>query len=342
MAIIKTYPLKSTYYSQDKFLISDMQPDSEGNVSGDTKNITFSTLKTLISGGSLTLTTTGTSGASTFDVNTNTLNVPNYASGSGTVTGTGTAGKISKWSTGGAGIEDSIITEQAAAGQFTGAYISVTAAGGGLSTQLLEVNKALIDGAGSTGTNGYVLSSTTVSGDKEVAWVAAALAEEPAFSPIPICAATADTVVGSTTSLYMFKAISQSTMSPNRIVLNIKNTNSSEFISIAIYKGVIADASLFASINNVALSTNGDIVFSLTSASGATPISQGSNLVLAISIKGVAGADTIAGTSGLNDVAIAAINTTASFVDTSWASNINTYSAANTTGYPRRLAYLMY
>ena len=78
MAIIKTYPLKSTYYSQDKFLISDMQPDSEGNVSGDTKNITFSTLKTLISGGSLTLTTTGTSGASTFDVNTNTLNVPVY------------------------------------------------------------------------------------------------------------------------------------------------------------------------------------------------------------------------------------------------------------------------
>tara|TARA_R110001592_G_scaffold103424_1_gene291424 strand:- start:42 stop:2210 length:2169 start_codon:yes stop_codon:yes gene_type:complete len=52
MAIIKTYPTKSTYYAGDKFLISDMQPDSDGNVSGNTKNITFSTLKSLIGGGS--------------------------------------------------------------------------------------------------------------------------------------------------------------------------------------------------------------------------------------------------------------------------------------------------
>ena len=52
MAIIKTYPTKSTYYAGDKFLISDMQPDSDGNVSGSTRNITFSTLKSLIGGGS--------------------------------------------------------------------------------------------------------------------------------------------------------------------------------------------------------------------------------------------------------------------------------------------------
>jgi len=80
MAIIKTYPLKSNYYGSDKFLISDMQPDSEGNVSGDTKNITFSSLKSLIGPGApvLTLTTANTSGAATFDVNTNTLNVPVY------------------------------------------------------------------------------------------------------------------------------------------------------------------------------------------------------------------------------------------------------------------------
>ena len=80
MAIIKTYPLKNNYYGPDKFLISDMQPDSEGNVSGDTKNITFSSLKSLIGPGApvLTLTTENTSGAATFDVNTNTLNVPVY------------------------------------------------------------------------------------------------------------------------------------------------------------------------------------------------------------------------------------------------------------------------
>ena len=97
MAIIKTYPLKSNYFGSDKFLISDMQPDSEGNVSGDTKNITFSSIKSLIGGGAATLqlTTTGTSGAATFDVNTNILNVPDYSIGN--VDGSGTAGRIPLW-----------------------------------------------------------------------------------------------------------------------------------------------------------------------------------------------------------------------------------------------------
>ena len=76
MAIIKTYPLKNNYYGPDRLVISDMQPDSEGNVSGDTKNLTLANLKSFISG--ITLTTTGTSGAATFDVNTNILNIPVY------------------------------------------------------------------------------------------------------------------------------------------------------------------------------------------------------------------------------------------------------------------------
>jgi len=82
----------------------------------------------------------------------------------------GTTNKIPVF-TGSNKIQDSIMTETAAGGSFTGKYISVTAAGGGLSTQKLEVNKALIDGAGSTGTDGFLLSSTTVGGDKEVAWI---------------------------------------------------------------------------------------------------------------------------------------------------------------------------
>jgi len=82
----------------------------------------------------------------------------------------GTTNKIPVF-TGSNKIQDSIMTETAAGGSFTGKYISVTAAGGGLSTQNLEVNKALIDGAGSTGTDGFLLSSTTVGGDKEVAWI---------------------------------------------------------------------------------------------------------------------------------------------------------------------------
>ena len=79
MAIIKTYPLKSNYYGPDRLILSDMQPDSEGNVSGDTRNLTLSSLKSFLGPNAvLNLTTTGTSGASTYDANTNTLNVPVY------------------------------------------------------------------------------------------------------------------------------------------------------------------------------------------------------------------------------------------------------------------------
>lgn len=81
MAIIKTYPLKTNYYGPDRLILSDMQPDSEGNVSGDTKNLTLASLKSFLGANAvLNLTTIGTSGASTYDANTNTLNVPVYDS----------------------------------------------------------------------------------------------------------------------------------------------------------------------------------------------------------------------------------------------------------------------
>jgi len=97
MAIIKTYPLKTNYYGPDRLVISDMQPDSEGNVSGDTKNLTLANLKSFIGGGgsSFTLTTTGSSGPATLDVNTNILNIPDYSTGN--VDGSGTTGRIPKW-----------------------------------------------------------------------------------------------------------------------------------------------------------------------------------------------------------------------------------------------------
>ena len=81
MAIIKTYPLKSNYYGPDRLVLSDMQPDAQGIVHGTTKSLTLSNLKSFIGSGSavLSLTTTGTSGAATFDANTNTLNIPNYS-----------------------------------------------------------------------------------------------------------------------------------------------------------------------------------------------------------------------------------------------------------------------
>ena len=80
--------------------------------------------------------------------------------GGGTVIGTGTAGKLTKWIAT-SEIGDSIITE-------IGTTISVA---GNFSTQGAEINKYLTDGAGNKGTDGQLLSSTTVGGDKEISWI---------------------------------------------------------------------------------------------------------------------------------------------------------------------------
>jgi len=80
--------------------------------------------------------------------------------GGGTVIGTGTNGKITKWIAT-SEVGDSIMTE-------TATTISVA---GNISTQGAEINKYLTDGAGNNGTDGQLLSSTTVNGDKEIAWI---------------------------------------------------------------------------------------------------------------------------------------------------------------------------
>jgi len=48
MAIIRTYPLKNNYYGADRLVISDMQPDDQGVVHGETKSLTLSNLKSFI------------------------------------------------------------------------------------------------------------------------------------------------------------------------------------------------------------------------------------------------------------------------------------------------------
>ncbi len=83
--------------------------------------------------------------------------------GGGTVIGTGTAGKITKWIAT-SEIGDSILTE-------TGTTISVA---GNISTQGLEVNEYYKDGAGNNGTDGQLLSSVTVGGVRQTAWINAA------------------------------------------------------------------------------------------------------------------------------------------------------------------------
>ena len=77
----------------------------------------------------------------------------------GSVDGTGTANVLSKWSDADT-LTDSILTETAAGGEFTDPYISVGGAGGGVSTQNLEINGFLLDSNGQKGTAGQLLSST--------------------------------------------------------------------------------------------------------------------------------------------------------------------------------------
>ena len=75
------------------------------------------------------------------------------------VDGSGTANTITKWVDADT-IGDSIMSETAAGGQFTDPYISVGGAGGGVSTQNLEINGFLLDSNGQKGTTGQILSST--------------------------------------------------------------------------------------------------------------------------------------------------------------------------------------
>ena len=89
----------------------------------------------------------------------------------GTVTGTGTTNTLPIWTNGGAGeLGDSILDQLPTAGVFTDTYLSV-AGSGGLSTQNLEINKALYDGAASSGADGFVLTSATSGTDKVISWV---------------------------------------------------------------------------------------------------------------------------------------------------------------------------
>ena len=77
----------------------------------------------------------------------------------GSVDGTGTANVLPKWSDADT-LTDSILTETAAAGLFTDPYISVAGAGGGVSTQNLEISGFLLDSNGQKGATGQILSST--------------------------------------------------------------------------------------------------------------------------------------------------------------------------------------
>ena len=77
----------------------------------------------------------------------------------GNVEGAGSVNTISKWSATDT-LTDSIMSETAAGGQFTDLYITFAGAGGGISTQNLEIGGFLLDSNGQKGTAGQILSST--------------------------------------------------------------------------------------------------------------------------------------------------------------------------------------
>jgi hypothetical protein len=145
-----------------------------------TTNTTY-TVATAQSGLNETLTLTGSDASTdviTFTAGNNiTLTDDGAGNGftiqaKGNVDGTGTANAITKWADADT-ITDSIMSETAAGGQFTDPYITVAGAGGGLSTQNLEINGFLLDSNGQKGTAGQILSSTGTLTD----WITPAVGE---------------------------------------------------------------------------------------------------------------------------------------------------------------------
>ena len=354
MAEIKAYPLKSTYFGNDRLILSDMEPDAQGEIHGTTKNITLSTLKSNFEIGSLTLTTTGTSGASTFNSTTNTLNIPIYSSPD-----TNTTYDLNVPSTGTLRLTGS-----------DGTTDNVTFSGqGGITITALAANNITIDGSGisggvsqvtaatpaaSTGTPlvitpttgnvtaqsraydggsnvGHVpsggTSTTFLRGDGNFATV---VTSTPAFSPIPLYAASTTTAIG-TQQTFLTQWYSTVKMSPGKIKLFFPTANG-EDISIALYKGTLdpLDGDLYASVVNHDIgSTDGFQEITLTQESGQSDILVGQAISMVLSIKGGGGGDTLLTASAIQDTKIAQISTTQSYISGSFPTNINSF----TTGF---------
>jgi len=161
MAILQTYPLKSNYYGSDRIILSDMEPDSEGIVHGDTKNLTLSNLKNFISTtvngltGNISLT-----GGTGISVSTSTNTITISTSASGNIGGSGTISTIPIFSSS-TTIGDSIITQHngnSGAG-FNDTYFQIAGTGG-----VWMGNIRLGSVGGVAGGDGYLMDSTGVRG----------------------------------------------------------------------------------------------------------------------------------------------------------------------------------
>mgnify|MGYP003643178860 CR=1 FL=1 len=146
MAVIFTYPQKSTLVSGDLFLISDSEDENK------TKNTSITSIKDAINvvdslnalTGAVTLT-----GGTNITLNTSGNNIVINSPG----IGSGTVNKLTKWNSAGTGIEDSIITEDAGPGIVVAGNVSL-AANSYISTP------SILDGAGEFGSANQVLSKS--------------------------------------------------------------------------------------------------------------------------------------------------------------------------------------
>ena len=86
--------------------------------------------------------------------------------------GSGTGQKVSLWSGSGTSVTltDSIMTQNPAGGNFAGQYIDISGSGG-ISASQFSIGGRLLDSNNFQGIDGYVLSSTTVGGNRKTAWV---------------------------------------------------------------------------------------------------------------------------------------------------------------------------
>ena len=371
MAILKTYPLKNNYYGPDRLILSDMQPDDQGVVHGTTKSLTLSSLKSFIGSGApvLNLTTQYTSGAATFDVNTNTLNIPVYTADTNTTydltvppTPVGSDPVIRL--TGSDTTQDDVSVSGSGGITVTGLNNNLTIDGSGISGGVAQVTAAA--SADSTGapllvnptTGNVTVQSRAYAGGSAVGHVpsggtattflrgdgnfATVVTIPNAFSPLPIYMGAINTSID-TLQTYLLQWYSTVKMSPARIRLFFPNANG-EDISIGLYKATLdpLDGNLYASIVNHDIgTTNGSQLMTLTQASGQTDIEVGDAISMVISIKGGGGGDTLLTSNGGLNNAVALVSTTENYISGSFPSNISSF----TTGFGAtkvRPAFILY
>jgi len=365
MPLFQTYPLKTSYSGNDILVITDTDIDPNTSKPIDeTKSLRLSTLVNAASGG-LTLTTTGTSGAATFDTNTKVLNIPVYTADTNTtydltapsagvirltgsdsttdnVTVSGSGGiTVTQLATNnvnidGSGISGGVAQVTAATpAASTGAPLVITPTTGNVTAQ----SRAYAGGSnvGHVPTGGT--STTFLRGDGNFSTVVTAT---PGFSPAPIYTAGTITTIG-TQQTYLTQWFSTVKMSPTKIKLFFPNANG-EDISIALYKATLdpLDGELFASIVNHDIgTTNGIQEITLTQESGQSDIEVGQAIALVLSIKGGGSTDTLLTAQGGLNSALGQVSTTQAYISGSFPTNINSF----TTGFATtkvRPAFFLY